>query len=77
MANNKLDAIPNVDIEDSGRFKYILLKVYGKEEADGTEPAKLIVRGYQRAQWHGRIFSSSIDISILQRIYISIILFNI
>lgn len=49
----KLDAIPLVDIDDSGRFKYILIKVYGKEKADGTEPSKLIVRGYKRAQWHG------------------------
>lgn len=53
MANDKLDAIPIVDIEDSGRFKYVLIKVFGKEQADGVEPSKLIVRGYQRAQWHG------------------------
>lgn len=53
MASDKLDAVPIVDIEDSGRFKYILIKVYGREQADGTEPFKLIVRGYQRAQWHG------------------------
>lgn len=54
MASDKLDAVPTVDIEDSGRFKYILIKVYGQEQADGTEPFKLIVRGYQRAQWHGQ-----------------------
>lgn len=49
----KLEAIPLVDIDDEGRFKYILIKVYGREQADGTEPTKLIVRGYKRAQWHG------------------------
>lgn len=49
----KLEAVPLVDIDDEGRFKYILIKVYGKEQADGTEPCKLIVRGYKRAQWHG------------------------
>lgn len=49
----KLEAIPLVDIDNEGRFKYILIKVYGREQADGTEPTKLIVRGYQRAQWHG------------------------
>lgn len=49
----KLEAIPLVDIDDSGRFKYILIKVFGREQADGTEPSKLIVRGYKRAQWHG------------------------
>lgn len=53
MANDKLDAISIVDIENSGRFKYVLIKVFGKEQADGIEPFKLIVRGYQRAQWHG------------------------
>lgn len=49
----KLEAVPLVDIDDDGRFKYILIKVYGKQQADGTEPSKLIVRGYKRAQWHG------------------------
>lgn len=51
----KLEAVPLVDIDDEGRFKYILIKVYGKEQADGSEPSKLIVRGYKRAQWHGNI----------------------
>lgn len=48
----KLEAVPLVDI-DEGRFKYILIKVYAKQLADGSEPSKLIVRGYSRAQWHG------------------------
>lgn len=54
----KLEAVPLVDIDKEGRFKYILIKVYGKEKSDGSEPSKLIVRGYKRAQWHGinRIF---------------------
>lgn len=49
----KLAAVPLVDIDAEGRFKYILIKVHGKELADGTEPSKLIVRGFQRAEWHG------------------------
>lgn len=49
----KLEAVPLVDIDPEGRFKYILIKVYGKQESDGTEPSKLIVRGYTRAEWHG------------------------
>lgn len=53
----KLEAVPLVDIDDEGRFKYILIKVYGKEMADGSEPSKLIVRGYKRAQWHGNSFN--------------------
>lgn len=55
MADPKLDAVPNVDIDD-GVFKYVLIKVYGKEKADGSEPSKLIVRGYLRADWHSDIY---------------------
>lgn len=78
MANDKLDAIPTVHIDYSGRFKYILMKVFGQEQADGVEPFKLIVRGYQRAQWHGeylltdfaRIFLRMLNwIEFLQRIF--------
>ncbi|XP_055301990.1 sex-regulated protein janus-A-like [Sitodiplosis mosellana] len=54
--DGKLEAVPLVDIDDEGRFKYILIKVYGREQADGTEPNKLIVRGYQRAEWHADIY---------------------
>lgn len=49
----KLAAVPLVDIDSEGRFKYILIKVWGKQLADGSEPSKLIVRGFQRAEWHG------------------------
>lgn len=52
----KLEAIPLVDIDSEGRFKYILIKVYAKEQPDGSEPSKLIVRGYARAEWHGEIY---------------------
>ncbi|XP_031625758.1 sex-regulated protein janus-A-like isoform X2 [Contarinia nasturtii] len=55
----KLEAVPLVDIDDEGRFKYILIKVYGKEQADGTEPSKLIVRGYKRAEWHADIYDEA------------------
>lgn len=39
----RLEAVPVVEI-DKGVFKYILIKVYGKAEADGSEPSKQIVR---------------------------------
>jgi phosphohistidine phosphatase len=39
----RLQAVPVVEI-DEGVFKYILIKVYGKEKADGSEAQKLIVR---------------------------------
>lgn len=51
MVDAKLEAVPNVDI-DEGIFKYVLIKLYGKEKADGSEPSKLIVRGFNRAEWH-------------------------
>uniref|UniRef100_A0A182N5U6 Sex-regulated protein janus-A n=1 Tax=Anopheles dirus TaxID=7168 RepID=A0A182N5U6_9DIPT len=55
MVDAKLDAVPVVEI-DEGIFKYVLIKVYAKEQADGTEPSKLIVRGFDRAQWHSDIY---------------------
>lgn len=39
----RLEAVSTVEI-DEGVFKYILIKVYGKEKADGSEHEKLIVR---------------------------------
>lgn len=39
----RLEAVPVVEI-DKGVFKYILIKVYGKEKSDGSEHQKLIVR---------------------------------
>lgn len=51
--DKKLEAVPDVQIDD-GIFKYILIKVYGKETADGIEPMKMIVRGFERAEWHGK-----------------------
>lgn len=55
MVDAKLAAVPDVDI-DEGVFKYILIKVYGPVNADGVEPSKLIVRGYNRAEWHNDIY---------------------
>lgn len=56
MVDAKLEAVPAAKI-DEGIFKYVLIKVYGKEQADGTEPSKLIVRGFERAEWHGKSVS--------------------
>uniref|UniRef100_A0A6B2E4P8 Uncharacterized protein n=1 Tax=Phlebotomus kandelakii TaxID=1109342 RepID=A0A6B2E4P8_9DIPT len=55
MVDAKLDALETVNI-DEGRFKYILIKVYGKEQTDGTEPSKLIVRGFTRSGFHSDIY---------------------
>lgn len=40
----RLEAVPVVEIDGEGVFKYILIKVYGLEKADGSEHQKLIVR---------------------------------
>lgn len=41
--DQRLEAVSAVEI-DEGVFKYILIKVYGKEKSDGSEHEKLIVR---------------------------------
>lgn len=51
MSDAKLAAVPAVDIEE-GVFKYILIKVYGQVKDDGSEPHKLVVRGYKDCEWH-------------------------
>lgn len=48
----RLQAVKTVEI-DEGVFKYILIKVYGKENPDGSELNKIILRGWARATWHG------------------------
>ncbi|XP_011188083.1 sex-regulated protein janus-A [Zeugodacus cucurbitae] len=54
MADAKLAAVPSVDIEE-GVFKYVLIKVYGKDESSH----KNIVRGYADCQWHSDIYDRS------------------
>ena len=44
---SKLTAVSNVDIDDSGRFKYVLIKCYLGEKT------KDVVRGYSWAEYHG------------------------
>lgn len=39
----RLEAVPLVDI-DAGIFKYVLINVYGKEDSNGKEAQKSIVR---------------------------------
>lgn len=44
--------IPNVDIDASGKFKYILINVKDPE----TKAEKYIVRGYKSCGYHADIF---------------------
>ena len=47
--NPKLEAVPDVVIDDNGKFKYIQCKIY---DPDKTEDWKYIVRGSNRAEFH-------------------------
>nr|XP_053610611.1 14 kDa phosphohistidine phosphatase-like isoform X2 [Plodia interpunctella] len=50
-----LEAVPKVDIDPEGVFKYILLKVHGKAK-DNQEVSTTIVRGYKRCNYHSDIY---------------------
>jgi hypothetical protein len=52
----KLAKVPDVDIDSSGRFKYILIKVYSLTDPAGSpskEQFKYVVRGYSDCPYHG------------------------
>jgi phosphohistidine phosphatase len=49
----RLDVVPDVVIDDTGVFKYILCKVY---LADTPAVLKHIVRGTKRAEFHAGIY---------------------
>ncbi|XP_022200609.2 14 kDa phosphohistidine phosphatase isoform X2 [Nilaparvata lugens] len=52
-----LSQVADVDIDANGTFKYILIRVYGPDTTDNSDPpSKLIVRGYQRASYHVDIY---------------------
>ena len=51
-AKAKFDAIPDVDIDQAGTFKYVLIKVHGSEKDD----FKYITRGYSWGEFHGITF---------------------
>ncbi|KAL4713813.1 hypothetical protein ACJJTC_015467 [Scirpophaga incertulas] len=53
-SNCSLEAIPRVDIDTSGVFKYILLNVHDQNK-DSEEPV-IIVRGYKRCNYHSDIY---------------------
>ncbi|XP_047483492.1 14 kDa phosphohistidine phosphatase-like isoform X1 [Penaeus chinensis] len=54
MTSAKLDQVEDVDI-DTGRFKYILIKVHDSPEG-GPEVTKHIVRGYCSAGFHADVY---------------------
>ncbi|XP_076063104.1 14 kDa phosphohistidine phosphatase-like isoform X3 [Oratosquilla oratoria] len=52
--SSRLAQVPDVEI-DSGRFKYVLIKVHDSPEG-GEETSKMIVRGYNFADWHADVY---------------------
>ncbi|KAI4816848.1 hypothetical protein KUCAC02_009149 [Chaenocephalus aceratus] len=46
--------IPRADIDPSGVFKYVLIRVHSREEGDDSEID--IVRGYGWAEFHADIY---------------------
>jgi hypothetical protein len=50
--NAKLAAVPDVLIDASGRFKYILCKVFDPHDPDAS---KLVIRGTARAEFHCKL----------------------
>lgn len=53
--NPKLKAVSDVEIDKSGKFKYILIKVH---DPDKEREFKHIVRGTAKAGYHGKSLSS-------------------
>jgi len=52
MSSSALEKIPDVDIDDKGRYKYILIKV--TDQNDSSNISKFVVRGGQRFDFHGK-----------------------
>ncbi|CAG5135159.1 unnamed protein product [Candidula unifasciata] len=53
--NPKLISIPDVEIDKSGKFKYILIKVH---DPDVDREFKHIVRGTSKANYHADIYNN-------------------
>ncbi len=51
-AKARLAAVPDVDIDKDGKFKYILIKLYPKSH-QSEDDCKYLVRGYAWAGFHG------------------------
>ncbi|XP_073958131.1 14 kDa phosphohistidine phosphatase-like isoform X2 [Choristoneura fumiferana] len=54
MSSASLEAVPKVDIDPAGVFKYILIKVHDKELSE--EDSITVVRGYKRCNYHSDIY---------------------
>ena len=59
----KIDAVPDVDIDAGGRFKYILIRIV--DTSCGA--SKHIVRGYDWAAYHGKRIVFACVVRFLQQ----------
>ncbi|XP_067951430.1 14 kDa phosphohistidine phosphatase-like isoform X2 [Watersipora subatra] len=53
----RLSAVEDVDIDDDGVFKYVLIKVSASNPVE--EFSKVIVRGYSWAEYHADIYDAA------------------
>lgn len=51
MSTSALDKIPDVEIDNRGRYKYILIKVADQNVKES--PSKYVVRGGRLFEFHG------------------------
>nr|XP_024219615.1 sex-regulated protein janus-A-like [Halyomorpha halys] len=61
MSTDLLNAVPNVEIDPQGIFKYVLIRVYAPQTPDGSEPSKMIVRGNRRGAYHADIYDETVQ----------------
>ncbi|XP_059058400.1 14 kDa phosphohistidine phosphatase-like [Achroia grisella] len=54
MASSSLADVPTVDIDPSGVFKYILIKLYDTKQSE--DDFVYIVRGYYRCNYHSDVY---------------------
>jgi phosphohistidine phosphatase len=52
MSSSVLQKIPNVGIDNRGRYKYILIKVV--DQNDSSNQFKYVVRGGRAFEYHGK-----------------------
>ena len=67
-----MDSVSDVVIDEDGVFKYILIELCEKKRGgSGEQRKKLIIRGFEWAEFHGerRLLLSTFLLIFLQRIF--------
>jgi hypothetical protein len=58
MLSEKLASIPEVEIDQDGTFKYVLIRVYSAKKSSSSEEVKTIVRGFKWGEYHGKSWNT-------------------